>query len=59
MITPGRHFKVYVGSDRKVKRFEPPIDLRTLEEKIKNIEIRTPKYLKTELEWKYYLLKQI
>ena len=38
MITPGRHFKIYVGSDRKVKRFEPPIDLRTLEEKIKNIE---------------------
>jgi len=59
MITPGRHFKVYVGADGKVKKFEPPIDLRTLEEKIKNIEIRTPKYLKTELEWKYYLLKQI
>ena len=50
MITPGRHFKIYVGSDIKVKRFEPPIYLRTLEEKIKNIEIRTPKYLKTELE---------
>ena len=49
-IAPGRHFKVYVGADRKVKRFEPPIDLRTLEEKIKNIEIRTPKYLTTELE---------
>tara|TARA_B100000287_G_scaffold393548_1_gene406871 strand:- start:1252 stop:1407 length:156 start_codon:yes stop_codon:yes gene_type:complete len=49
-IAPGRHFKVYVDADRKVKKFEPPIDLRTLEEKIKNIEIRTPKYLKTELE---------
>ena len=47
-IAPGRHFKMYVGSDRKVKRFEPPIDLRTLEEKIINIGIRTPKYLKTE-----------
>ena len=43
MITPGRHFKMYVGSDRKVKRFEPPIDLRTLEEKIKNIEIKNKK----------------